>query len=100
MGVGYPVVTTLPANVVWNTEYRLASATSAITFTLPAITSMAEEVRVLFEAGDNPSLTIIPPSGVTLYGVEDLSISSGKRYELSAAVIGPSQIGILCKEWG
>ena len=98
--VGYPVVTTLPATVAWNTEYRLASATSSISFTLPAIVARGSETRVLFEAGDNPSLTITPPSGVTLYGISDIAISSGKRYELSAAVIGPSQIGVLCKEWG
>ena len=96
---GYPVVTTLPSTVAWNTEYRLASGISTLSFTMPAITNMGEEVRVVFAASSDITAAISVPSGVTLYGAADLSITSGNRYELSISVIGPSQMGILCKEW-
>jgi len=80
----YPVITSLTSGstLVWNREYRLGSITS-LTFTIPAIrTNDANEIRVVFTAGSAITAAITAPSGVTLYGINDVSIASGKVYEL------------------
>jgi len=93
----YPVVTST-GTMAWNQEYRLGSI-SALSITMPAPdNNYTSEVRFTFTASAafTPALTC---SGYTVLGTSDVSIASGKTYEMSYAVLSGTQIGVACKEW-
>ncbi len=110
----YPTIVTNSNNAAWaigtgawNTTYHNIGTPTAITLTLPsyslsttrANSTGSSEIRICFLAGANTSLTITKASGQSTCGYSDISITSGKYYEISIAPLTATVMGIVCKEW-
>lgn len=96
----FPVETTLTGTAEWNTEYKLGSI-SSLSFTVPGytITDAACEIRILFTASSNISASITLPSGVTGYGFEGMSLTSGHSYELSIVPVSSTIYSCSYIDW-
>lgn len=96
----YPVLTSLSGTAVWNTDYKLGSI-SALSFTVPAYatTDGASEIRICFTASANITAAITTSNFTTKCGFADISISSGKSYELSIIPLSATVLTCVCKEW-
>ena len=82
------IATSLPVgDLAVNTYYALSTAlTGAVTVTLPSVSDTAHvaSIALSFETGSGfTSLTITPPSGVTVSYYDGYSIEASKEYELN-----------------
>ncbi|MBO4787057.1 MAG: hypothetical protein J5510_08320, partial [Prevotella sp.] len=82
------IATSLPVgDLALNTYYALSTAlTGAVTVTLPSVSDTAHvsSIALSFETGSGfTSLTITPPTGVTVSYYDGYSIEASKEYEIN-----------------